>query len=201
MRFPFQSEFLRLMLHTGMRGEECKKITRSMITEDKLGNPVIELKRYIAKGRTHQQQKDIIYDITPPIRAVLDSLKAQLDKPEFKPYQFVPWLFPTTRISLEKLSNPDKYPNYAKSHNCRTKALDDTFNAVRKITHFEGSIKTLRKAFVGIANDTLGGAHKGKKISKHKTEQINSGVYDKASRTDTKNMANKVGEVLSFKKG
>jgi hypothetical protein len=43
--------------------------------------------------------------------------------------------------------------------------------------------------------------NKGKKISKHKTEQINSGVYDKASRTDTKNMANKVGEVLSFKKG
>ena len=200
-KFPFQSECLRLMLHTGMRGEECKKITRSMITTDKLGNPVIELKRYIAKGRTHQQQKDIIYDITPQIRAILDSLKTQLDKPEFKPYQFVPWLFPTTRISLEKLSNPDKYPNYAKSHNCRTKTLDDTWNAVRKITHFEGSIKTLRKAFVGIANDTLGGAHKGKKISKHKTEQINSGVYDKASRTDTKNMANKVGEVLSFKKG
>jgi len=36
-----------------------------MITEVKLENPVIELKRYIAKGRTHQQQKDIMYDITP----------------------------------------------------------------------------------------------------------------------------------------
>ena len=38
-------------------------------------------------------------------------------------------------------------------------------------------------------------------MESNKTEQINSGVYDKASRTDTKNMANKVGEVLSFKKG
>ena len=33
-KFPFQSECLRLMLHTGMRAEECKKITREMITTD-----------------------------------------------------------------------------------------------------------------------------------------------------------------------
>ena len=199
-KYPFQSECLRLMLHTGMRAEECKKLTRDMITVDEEGDPIILMKRYIAKGRTHQKQKDIIYDITDPVTSVLQSLKDQLNKPEYKPYQFVPWLFPTTRISLEKLSNPDQYPGYAKSHHCRTKTLDDTWSAVKKITHIEGSIKTLRKAFVNLTNETLGGAHKGKQVSKHKTEQVNSGTYDKASRRKVKQMAQKVGQVLMFKK-
>ena len=199
-KFPFQSECLRLMLHTGMRAEECKKLTRDMITTDDEGDPIIEMKRYIAKGRTHQQQKDIIYDITPQINSVLESLKYQLNKDQYKAYQFVPWLFPTTRISLEKLSNPDEYPGYAKSHHCRTKTLDDTWSAVKEITHLEGSIKTLRKAFVNLTNKTLGGAHKGKAVSKHKTEFTNSSNYDKASRRETKRMAQKVGQVLLFKK-
>jgi len=199
-KFPFQSECLRLMLHTGMRAEECKKITREMITTDEDGDPIILLKRYIAKGRTQQQQKDITYDITTPIREVLDSLKYQLDKPKYKPYQFVPWLFPTTRISIEKLSDPDKYPGYAVSHNCRIKSLDDCWEAVREITKLEGSIKTLRKAFVNLANETLGGAHKGKSVSKHKTEFTNSSAYDKSSRKNTKKMAQKVGQVLTFKR-
>lgn len=199
-KFPFQSECLRLMLHTGMRAEECKKITRDMITTDEEGDPIIVLKRYITKGRTHQQQKDIIYDITPPINSILISLKEQLKKDEFKPYQFVPWLFPTTRISIEKLSNPDKYPEYAKSHHCRTKTLDDTWNTVRKITNLEGGIKTLRKAFVNITNQTLGGAHKGKQVSKHKTEFTNSSNYDKSSRREIKKMAQTVGQVLTFKR-
>ena len=183
-----------------MRAEECKKITRDMITTDEEGDPIIVLKRYITKGRTHQQQKDIIYDITPPINSILISLKEQLKKDEFKPYQFVPWLFPTTRISIEKLSNPDKYPEYAKSHHCRTKTLDDTWNAVRKITNLEGGIKTLRKAFVNITNQTLGGAHKGKQVSKHKTEFTNSSNYDKSSRREIKKMAQTVGQVLTFKR-
>ena len=37
--------------------------------------------------------------------------------------------------------------------------------------------------------------------TKHKTELTPSSRYDKASRSKTKKMANKVGEVLSFKKG
>jgi len=49
-------------------------------------------------------------------------------------------------------------------------------------------------------NDTLGGAHKGKHITKHKTEFTPSSRYDKASRSKTKVMAKKVGEVLAFKK-
>ena len=199
-RYPFQSECLRMMLHTGMRAEECKKLTRDMITVDDEGDPIILMKRYITKGRTNQQQRDIIYDITDNINGILQSLKDHLTNDKYKAYQFVPWLFPTTRISLEKLSNPDDYPGYAKSHHCRTKTLDDTWSAVKEITHLEGSIKTLRKAFVNLTNKTLGGAHKGKQVSKHKTEFTNSNNYDKSSRREVKKMARKVGEVLTFKR-
>ena len=199
-RYPFQSECLRMMLHTGMRAQECMKLKRDMITTDEEGDPIILMKRYITKGRTNQQQRDIIYDITDNIKEILQSLKDHLNNDKYKAYQFVPWLFPTTRISLEKLSNPDDYPGYAKSHHCRTKTLDDTWSAVKKITHLEGSIKTLRKAFVNLTNKTLGGAHKGKQVSKHKTEFTNSSNYDKSSRREVKKMARKVGEVLTFKR-
>jgi len=199
-KYPFQSECVRMLIYTGMRIEECKKITKEMLTTDINSNPIILMKRYITKGRTVQKQKDIPYDITEPVQEVLDSLKYQLEKPEFKAYHFVHWLFPTKRISLEKLSDPDRFPKYARSNDCRTKTLDDCWYAVKKITHLEGSLKTLRKSFINITNETLGGAHKGKHISKHKNEFTNSGTYDKANRKKTTTMAKRVGEVLMFKK-
>ena len=199
-KYPFQSECVRMLIYTGMRIEECKKITKEMLTTDINSNPIILMKRYITKGRTVQKQKDIPYDITEPVQEVLDSLKYQLEKPEFKAYHFVHWLFPTKRISLEKLSDPDRFPKYARSNECRTKTLDDCWYAVKKITHLEGSLKTLRKSFINITNETLGGAHKGKHISKHKNEFTNSGTYDKANRKKTTTMAKRVGEVLMFKK-
>ena len=67
------------------------------------------------------------------------------------------------------------------------------------MTGLKGSIKSLRKSFVNITNETLGGAHKGKHISKHKNEYTNSGTYDKASRKKTTDMAKRVGKVLMFK--
>ena len=199
-KYPFQSECLRMILFTGMRAEECKKLQKDMITKDDEGYPVIKMERYITKGRTHQQQDDIYYDITDPVNQVLDSLKYQLNKPEFKVFRFIPWLFPTTRISIEKLSDIDRYPNYARSNNCRTKTLDDCWNEVRAITKLEGSIKTLRKSLVSVSNKTLGGAHKGKRVSKHKTEHTNSSNYDKSSRREEREYARKVGEGLTFKR-
>ena len=199
-RYPFQSECLNLLLNTGMRAEECKKLTKEMITTDTNGEHIILMKRYIAKGRTNQRQTDVAYDITEPVQEVLDSLKYQLAKPEFKAYQFVPWLFPTTRISLEKLSDPDRYPKYARSNACRTKTIDDCWYAVKKITNLKGSIKSLRKSFINLTNETLGGAHRGKHISKHTNEFTNSRSYDKASRKKTTDMARKVGEVLMFRR-
>jgi len=53
---------------------------------------------------------------------------------------------------------------------------------------------------VNLTNKTLGGAHKGKQVSKHKTEFTNSNNYDKSSRREVKKMARKVGEVLTFKR-
>ena len=71
---------------------------------------------------------------------------------------------------------------------------------LRRLHTLRGSLKTLRKSFINITNETLGGAHKGKHISKHKNEFTNSGTYDKANRKKTTTMAKRVGEVLMFKK-
>ena len=45
-QYPFQSECIRLLLHTGMRIEECKKLKRSAITTDEDGDPIILMKRH-----------------------------------------------------------------------------------------------------------------------------------------------------------
>ena len=198
--YPFMAEACLLLMYTAMRIQECLKIKKSMITKDEDGDPIILMSKYIMKGRAHQKQQDEIYDVTTPVKRVLNSLDRQLKRREFRAYQFVPWLFPTTRISLEKLSNPSKYPGYAESKECRIKTLDDCINAVKKMTGIEFSLKTLKKANIYFTNKTLGGSHKGKFVSKHKTAKLQEGSYDKPPRQEVKKYAREVAKVFTFKK-
>ena len=154
--FPFMAEACLLLMYTAMRIQECLKIKKEYITKDKEGDPIILMSRYILKGRSNQRQQDEIYDVTTPIERVLNSLNRQLKRRQFRAYKFVPWLFPTTRISLEKLSNPSKYPGYAESKECRIKGLADCMNAVKKMTGIELSLKTLKKANIYFTNKELG---------------------------------------------
>ena len=199
-QYPFQSECLRLLLNTGMRKEEGMKLERSHITKDEYGDQIILMKRTITKGRTNQKQTDIVYDITENIVPIFESLEYQLNKPEYKSFRFVPWLFPSTMISINKLADPKKFPDYAKKHSCRVKTLDDCWEAVRDMTGLTGAIKTLRKAFTNATNETLGGAHRGKHITKHITELTPVRSYDKASVMNRKKMAKQGGQVLMFKR-
>ena len=80
------------------------------------------------------------------------------------------------------------------------KTLDDCWEAVRDMTGLTGAIKTLRKAFTNATNETLGGAHRGKHITKHITELTPVRSYDKASVMNRKKMAKQVGQVLMFKR-
>jgi len=198
--FPFQAEACLLLMYTAMRIQECLKIKKEYITEDKEGDPIILMSRYIMKGRSNQRQNDEIYDVTTPIVRVLNSLNRQLKRRKFRAYKFVPWLFPTTRISLEKLSNPSKYPGYAESKECRIKHLDDCMNAVKKMTGIELSLKTLKKANIYFTNKELGGSHKGKFVSKHKTAQLQESRYDKPPREEVKKYARQVAKVFTFKR-
>ena len=77
-----------------MRKEEGMKLERSHITKDEYGDQIILMKRTITKGRTNQKQTDIVYDITENIVPIFESLECQLNKPEYKSFRFVPWLFP-----------------------------------------------------------------------------------------------------------
>ena len=95
---------------------------------------------------------------------IFESLEYQLNKPEYKSFRFVPWLFPSTMISINKLADPKKFPDYAKKHSCRVKTLDDCWGAVRDMTGLTGATKTLRKAFNNATNEALGGAHRGKTL-------------------------------------
>ena len=200
-RYPFQAEACLLLMYTGMRITECLKLKKTMLGEDEDGDPILTMPRVIMKGRSHQSQRDVIYDIREGVETkVIESLKKQYNKPNLARYRCVPFLFPTTRINIKKLANPDQFPDYANSSACRTRTLDDTFNAVKEITGLQCSIKTLKKANIHWTNDKLGGAHKGKFVSKHKTEQVNSGTYDKASRKETKQLAIKAGQVFQFQK-
>ena len=194
------AEACLLLMYTAMRIQECLKIKKSMITKDEDGDPIILMSKYIMKGRAHQKQQDEIYDVTTPVKRVLNSLDRQLKRREFRAYQFVPWLFPTTRISLEKLSNPSKYPGYAESKECRIKTLDDCIDTVKKMTGIEFSLKTLKKANIYFTNKTLGGSHKGKFVSKHKTAKLQEGSYDKPPREEVKKYAREVAKVFTFKK-
>ena len=171
-----------------------------MITVDKDGDPIIHMTRVIMKGRANQKQEDEIYDITPPVQKVLNSLKRQLKRRSLRRYRMVPWLFKSTRISLEKLGSPKEFPGYAHKKACRVKTLVSCFRAVRKITGIECATKTLKKANIHYTNETLGGAHKGKLVSKHKTEHTPSRNYDKASRREVKKLARRVAQVFEFKK-
>ena len=198
-KFPFQAEACLLLMFTGMRIQECLKIKKSMITEDEEGDFIIVMPRFIMKGRANQKQEDEIYDVTPPVQKVLDSLKRQLKRKNLRRYRMVNWLFPSTRISLEKLGSPKEFPGYANSKACRTKTLDDCLNEVKRITGIQLSLKTLKKANIHYTNETLGGAHKGKLVSKHKTEHTNSRNYDKGSRREIKKLARRVAKVFDFK--
>jgi len=73
-------------------------------------------------------------------------------------------------------------------------------NAVKKMTGIELSLKTLKKANIYFTNKTLGGSHKGKFVSKHKTAQLQESRYDKPPREDVKKYAREVAKVFTFKK-
>ena len=88
----------------------------------------------------------------------------------------------------------------ALSIECRIKGLADCMNAVKKMTGIELSLKTLKKAIIYFTNKELGGSHKGKFVSKHKTAQLQESRYDKPPREEVKKYARQVAKVFTFKR-
>jgi integrase len=201
-KYPFIAEALLMLLHTGIRIQECLKLRWDMLTKDEDGYEVIMVKRTITKGRGNFNQKDEPIYLTDNVTKVLRLVKDQLSKPKHQKYTFVPYIFVSTRLSPEKLINPSVYPGYASSKECRIKevGLVNCWKDVKKITGIDGAMKTLRKSFGTLAVDTLGSASKGKIVTRHKNENTLSRHYVKGNKATARKYAYEVAKVYEFKK-
>lgn len=200
---PFQSEALMLSACTGIRAETICKLQWSHITKDDEGNPIILAPRSILKGRAKVGQEDEIFDISQPVRRVLNRVKRQLRRKGFYKYTYVPYIFPSSRINKEKIMDKVNYPDYAISQDVRLspRTLDDAMREVKKIVGLtKGAVKSLRKSYASNATKILGGEHLAKFVTHHKTEQVLGRHYNKANRANVKHMTNQVAEVYQFKK-
>ena len=141
------------------------------------------------KGKSTYLQKDEIVDITPPVQRVLNRLNRQMKRRRYRAYKFVPWLFPTTRISKEKMATPEVNPGYTQSHSTRLKprGLNDCWKKVRAMSGVEGSIKSLRKTYATNSVDLLG-LENASKTTKHKNQNTLATFYFKQPRSKVKQL-------------
>jgi len=200
---PFQSEALMLCTATGMRHETVCKLQWSHITKDEKGNPIILAPRSILKGRAKVGQEDEIFDISEPVRRVLDRVKRQLKRKGFYKYSYVPFIFPSSRINKNKIMDKVNFPDYADTQEVRLspRTLDDAMKEAKKLVGLtQGAVKSLRKSYISNATKILGGEHMAKFVTHHKTEQVLGRHYNKANRSNVKHMTNQVAEVYQFKK-
>jgi len=198
-RHPFISEAFMFLRATGLRIEETLKIKRSYITTDKDGDPIIKIPRFVMKGKSNYLQKDEIVDITPKVQRVIDRLNRQLKRKNYRAYRFTPWLFPTTRISKEKMATPEDNPGYTQSHNTRLKprGLNDCWKKVLTMSNTKGSIKSLRKTYATNAVDLLG-LDNASKTTKHKNRNTLATFYFKQSRKKVKELVYAVADNMGI---
>jgi integrase len=184
--YPFQTECTMLCQATGLRPETAKQIRRSMV---KVSEGIIHLPKAILKGK----KKDMEIIITQPVQVILDLVEEQRKKNA--KYEFIPWLFPTTRVSSKKTG--DNY--YANSHHTRLSTLKGCWeNVRRKLPDLVGSAKTFRKSFIRISKLELGTNAKVKVLSGHTQDSTIDTYYDKHDRAEAIESANKVSKVYSF---
>ena len=144
----------------------------------------------ITKGR-----KVEYIDITGPVSLVLTSLKEKL-KGEYQKYNFINWMFPTTRVNSHRLHED----TYVRSESTRLKHLRGCWDNVVKELGIVGSPKMFRKTFSSIAKITLGTTSKARALTGHQQDSTLDIHYDKTSREKAKEYAHQVAEVFNFTK-
>lgn len=200
VKFPFIAEALLFLAYTGVRVQEALKVRYDMITKDEDGDPIIKMKRFILKGRGSANQEDEIFDITNPVQEVLDMVQQQLDKPEHTRFRLLnTFVFLSPRLSIEKLINPEIYPGYKDSQECRLKeaGLVNCWREVKRITGLDCAIKTLRKTYMSTAFEVCGPV-KSKSVTHHKHSSTTDRHYVKVPRREAKQYSKQVAEILQF---
>lgn len=195
---PYQSEAKMMCIASRSRIEEVTKYRWDYIKKNEDGY-YIEIPRYCAKGRGRAKQSNEIIHITKAIERVLDRVKRQNKRRGHAKYRLIPYIFPSTVCSYEKLRNPGEYPGYASSEECRITnvSIRNSFNKTKERLGINyGSLKTLRKSHITHANRILGGEHIARHYTGHKTKWVIVKHYDKAKQIEIKQMSDKVSKIM-----
>jgi len=198
---PFHVEALMFAIVVRLRIEEFRKLKWSDIQQDEEGNKFFVVPRYAVKGRARagDQTEEHIVHITKPIQRVLDRIKRQLKRRGHAKYRKIPFIFPSTRSSYKKLTEPGEFVGYANSEDCQMSdvAIRCCFKRMKKdLGLTEGSTKTLRKTHITHANRILGGEHIARHYTGHKTAWVINKNYDKAKQVEIRKMSEKVSKIM-----
>jgi len=195
-RKPFQSEALLLLGCTQIRPEELLKFKKS-----DLKDKYILFRKETKKERSQGTVKDTKIYYTDEIIRALDRLHRQYKRKCHQRYRFIPWLIPSDRINW---GDPSKF----KDNKTRRKNLSGAWREVRKHLKIGGSIKTLRKTYftqkvkVEMSQGGLSEEEAIEKISKtsHKSPKMIKHKYNKPTESVKIKRAQKLSEVLEFKR-
>tara|TARA_R100001530_G_C4317015_1_gene154658 strand:+ start:263 stop:2008 length:1746 start_codon:yes stop_codon:yes gene_type:complete len=196
-RFPFKAELHEFSVLTGLRKTEAKKIKKSFIDfEEGIIN--------IPKGISKTKYKDEVIIITPELEIVVRNILDMGNRPglEFYKMKDFPWLFATRRWKQERYFNKE----FRQSVKTRLGGDENYIPELRRLMREKlndpnliYSFKVLRKTYVHLAKlQNEGRSDKVKHLSRHKTEAILEASYDKPTRPEVRDYANKTTNVLSF---
>ena len=196
-QFPFKAELHQLMVVTGLRKEEAKKVKKSFIDFDE---GVINL----PKGINKQRFKDQVVYITPEVEIILRNILDMGKRPglEFYKMKDFPWLFATRRWKQERYF--DK--KFRLDIKTRLGGDENYIPALRELMRHKlndpeliYAPKVLRKTFITLSQQQLEGrSDKTKHLSRHKSKEILEASYDKPSRATIKDWGNKATSVMTF---
>jgi len=194
---PFESEAFMLLGCTKFRIEELLKLKKS-----DLKDKYILFRKETKKERAQGTVKDEKIPYTEEIVRALDRLHRQYRRKQHQKFRFIPWLIPSSRIDW---GNPDS--KYRQSNRTRKKNLHGAWRALKKHLKIGGTIKTLRKTYFTqkVAVEMSRGLTEEEAIeniskTSHRSPKMVKTKYNKPSEKVKMKRAQKLSEVLAFKR-
>ena len=184
-KYPFSSMAILMYMVTGIRPKTINKIKKEYIQKD-----FITLPSSIVKTK-----KDQNITITPPVKWILDNVEEIKKQKKYQKYNFVPWLFPSTKVKSKQLHDDE----YIKTDGTRLKDVRGCWTAICKDTGIEGSVKMFRKSFISMSKIVLKDSFKVMFLSGHTKEATIDIHYNKSTKDQQKQYANEVSDkVFNF---
>ena len=189
-KYPFSSMAILMYMVTGVRPKTINKIKKEYYKDKDGRKDFITLPSSIVKTK-----KDHKITITPPVKWILDNVEEKLKQKKYQKYNFVPWLFPSTKVKSKQLYDDE----YIKTDGTRLKDVRGCWKAICDDTGIEGSIKVFRKSFISMSKIVLKDSFKVMFLSGHTKEATIDIHYNKSTKDQQKQYANEVSDkVFNF---